>query len=196
MNDACYCTYYSSPLGELLLTSDGDALTGLYLPRRAPRSALPSERVGEKMETGAGQLSTITGDVDSWPVPGPIFSPDCTVFRETCGQLRAYFEGKLQTFSLPLAPKGTAFQLRVWGELCNIPFGATVSYAEVARRIGRAGASRAVGAANGKNPICIVVPCHRVIGADGTLTGYGGGLDRKKWLLRHESHILGNGANY
>ena len=103
-----------------------------------------------------------------------------------CRQLDAYFAGKLTNFDLPLAPPGTAFQRRVWHELCRIPFGQTISYGEQARRVGKKGAARAVGAANGRNPIAIIVPCHRVIGANGTLTGYGGGLDRKEWLLRHE----------
>jgi methylated-DNA-[protein]-cysteine S-methyltransferase len=113
-------------------------------------------------------------------------------FREVRDQLRAYFEGELHEFELPLRMKGTDFQRRVWKELMNIPFGMTISYAEQARRIGRPGAARAVGAANGRNPISIVVPCHRVIGANGTLTGYGGGLDRKQWLLEHEEIVAGH----
>ncbi len=105
-------------------------------------------------------------------------------------QLRAYFAGELRTFELPLRMAGTPYQRLAWNGLLTIPFGATISYAEQARRIGRPGAARAVGSANGRNPISIVVPCHRVIGADGTLTGYGGGLDRKEWLLRHEASVL------
>lgn len=101
-------------------------------------------------------------------------------------QLQAYFSHSLQQFSLPLAAKGTVFQQQVWQALCTIPFGATCSYADIARGISNAKAVRAVGAANGRNPIAIVVPCHRVIGANGTLTGYAGGLDKKAWLLKHE----------
>lgn len=101
-------------------------------------------------------------------------------------QLRAYFAGTLSHFSLPLAANGTAFQQQVWRELCTIPFGQTCSYADIARGISNVKAVRAVGAANGRNPIAIVVPCHRVIGANGTLTGYAGGLDKKAWLLKHE----------
>jgi methylated-DNA-[protein]-cysteine S-methyltransferase len=97
-----------------------------------------------------------------------------------------YFEGSRKEFQLPLAPEGTDFQKRVWSELLNIPYGATCSYLDVARALGDANAIRAVGAANGRNPISIIIPCHRVIGADGSLTGYGGGLWRKEWLLRHE----------
>ena len=102
-------------------------------------------------------------------------------------QLQAYFAGELRDFELPLAAEGTPFQQRVWRALCDIPYGETISYGELARRIGQPTASRAVGLANGQNPISIVVPCHRVIGANGSLTGYGGGLARKRWLLAHES---------
>jgi O-6-methylguanine DNA methyltransferase len=101
--------------------------------------------------------------------------------------LERYFRGELRSFDLPLAPEGTPFQRRVWRALCRVPYGATVSYGELARRIGRPGASRAVGRANATNPISIVIPCHRVIGADGTLTGYGGGLGRKQRLLELEA---------
>lgn len=107
--------------------------------------------------------------------------------------MRAYFAGELQAFDLPLNMIGTDFQRVVWRELARIPYGEIISYAELARRVDRPGAARAVGAANGRNPISIVVPCHRVIGANGTLTGYGGGLDRKEWLLRHEARVLGRG---
>ena len=101
-------------------------------------------------------------------------------------QLSAYFAGTLNHFNLPLEARGTAFQQQVWQELCTIPFGQTCSYADIARGIDNVKAVRAVGAANGRNPIAIVVPCHRVIGANGTLTGYAGGLDKKAWLLKHE----------
>lgn len=105
-------------------------------------------------------------------------------------QLDEYFAGARRDFDLPLAPRGTDFQRQVWSALRSIPFGATWSYAEVARRIGRPEAVRAVGAANGRNPIGIVIPCHRVVGSDGSLTGYGGGLPRKRWLLAHEGAEL------
>lgn len=101
-------------------------------------------------------------------------------------QLSAYFAGTLTHFSLPLAASGTVFQQQVWRQLCDIPFGQTCSYADIARGISNIKAVRAVGAANGRNPVAIVVPCHRVIGANGTLTGYAGGLDKKDWLLKHE----------
>ncbi len=100
--------------------------------------------------------------------------------------LERYFRGELQVFELPVAPEGSAFQRKVWRALQRVPYGATVSYGELARRIGRPGASRAVGRANATNPISVVIPCHRVIGADGTLTGYGGGLERKRKLLELE----------
>lgn len=105
---------------------------------------------------------------------------------ETLRQLRAYFEGRLSSFDLPLKPAGTQFQLEVWDELLKIPYGSVISYGELARRIGKPTASRAVGAANGSNPIPIVIPCHRVIGSNGKLTGYAGGLSIKEALLQHE----------
>jgi methylated-DNA-[protein]-cysteine S-methyltransferase len=105
---------------------------------------------------------------------------------EAVRQLSEYFAGTRRTFHLPLRLQGTEFQQRVWRELTEIPYGETWSYGQLARRIGNPNASRAVGLANGRNPISILVPCHRVIGADGSLTGYGGGLERKQWLLAHE----------
>jgi methylated-DNA-[protein]-cysteine S-methyltransferase len=105
---------------------------------------------------------------------------------EACAQLSDYFAGRLQAFALPLSPGGTAFQRAVWDELVRIPYGTTASYGGVAARVGRPRAVRAVGAANGRNPLAIIVPCHRVIGSDGGLTGYGGGLPTKRWLLAHE----------
>jgi methylated-DNA-[protein]-cysteine S-methyltransferase len=105
-------------------------------------------------------------------------------------QLHEYFSGRRKSFDLELAPKGTPFQLAVWTELRNIPYGDTISYAELARRIGKPAAVRAVGAANGANPIPVIIPCHRVIGSNGTLTGYGGGIERKQWLLALEGRRL------
>ena len=104
-------------------------------------------------------------------------------------QLEAYFRGELRSFDLPLAPHGTPFQLEVWAELVRIPYGQTISYGELARRLGNPLLTRAVGTANGANPISIIVPCHRVIGANGSLTGYGGGLPRKAELLRREGGL-------
>ncbi|MBU1309037.1 MAG: methylated-DNA--[protein]-cysteine S-methyltransferase [Gammaproteobacteria bacterium] len=106
--------------------------------------------------------------------------------EQAAQQLQAYFNGSLRQFNLPLAACGTSFQQQVWQALSALPFGTTCSYADIAGRIGNNKAVRAVGAANGRNPIAIVVPCHRVIGANGTLTGYAGGLDKKAWLLQHE----------
>ena len=110
--------------------------------------------------------------------------------KETTRQLKAYFAGKLRDFDLPLDPDGTEFQQCVWDGLCRIPYGETVSYGELARTIGRPKASRAVGAANGQNPIAIVIPCHRVIGSNGKLTGFGGGLPAKEKLLDLESPLF------
>jgi methylated-DNA-[protein]-cysteine S-methyltransferase len=105
-------------------------------------------------------------------------------------QIAEYYSGQRRDFDLELAPKGTPFQLAVWNELTKIPFGETITYAELAHRIGRPAAVRAVGAANGANPIPLIIPCHRVIGSNGTLTGYGGGIERKQWLLAHEGRRL------
>ncbi|MDQ4081216.1 MAG: methylated-DNA--[protein]-cysteine S-methyltransferase, partial [Gemmatimonadota bacterium] len=105
-------------------------------------------------------------------------------------QLEAYFDARLQQFDLPLEAQGTEFQHRVWNSLKRIPFGETISYAELARRVDKPKAVRAVGAANGRNPLMIIVPCHRVIGADGSLTGFGAGIDRKRWMLDHETRVL------
>ena len=110
--------------------------------------------------------------------------------EEAVRQLTEYFEGSRRTFDLPILLEGTEFQKQVWRRLMDIPFGQTISYGDLARAIGKPSAVRAVGAANGRNPISIVVPCHRVIGNNGGLTGYGGGLPRKEWLLRHEGGLL------
>jgi methylated-DNA-[protein]-cysteine S-methyltransferase len=156
------------------------------------------------MPSPVGPL-TITGEEDC--LHGILFSPgkramkpnpdwqasDCDLLRETVRQLRAYFANKLTEFDLPLQLAGTLFQLDVWRELRGIPYGKTISYGELAKRIGRPLASRAVGGATGSNPIPIVIPCHRVIGASGSLTGYGGGLPIKQALLELEgTRISGN----
>jgi methylated-DNA-[protein]-cysteine S-methyltransferase len=122
--------------------------------------------------------------------PDSTRSKDEGALREPIRQLRAYFAGELETFSLPLAPLGTPFQQRVWKELCKIPYGETISYGELTRRIGNPNASRAVRLANASNPIPIIIPCHRVIGANGKLTGYGGGLPIKEKLLALERRQL------
>ena len=113
-----------------------------------------------------------------------------TANRQLVTQLREYFAGTRKEFDLELAPRGTPFQLAVWEELRRIPYGDTITYAELAFRIGRPSAVRAVGAANGANPIPVIVPCHRVIGSNGTLTGYGGGIERKQFLLALEGRRL------
>lgn len=157
MHDTIVYTYTSTPLGELLLTSDGKSLTGIYFPCHQDGHA-----------------------------PGPDWRLDDGAFAEVRRQLDAYFAGTLHEFDVPLAMSGTPFEQRVWNALRRIAYGTTVSYRDVAQRIGKATACRAVGMANGRNPIPIIVPCHRVIGADGSLTGYGGGLDTKRWLLELE----------
>lgn len=143
-----------SPVGRLLLAGDGDQIKLISFPS------------GNKCRQAE-----------------PEWTAEAGPFGETIAQLRAYFAGELADFELPLAPEGTDFQRSVWDALLKIPYGATVSYGEIARAIGRPKASRAVGAANGDNPIPIVVPCHRVIGSTGKLTGFGGGLEIKATLL-------------
>lgn len=118
------------------------------------------------------------------------YPPSTPLLQEAVRQLSAYFDGTLTSFDLPLRMEGTAFRIACWQVLCQIPYGETISYGEQARRIGQTKAARAVGGANHHNPISIVVPCHRVVGADGSLTGYGGGMDKKAWLLMHERRTL------
>jgi len=113
----------------------------------------------------------------------------CDVIRLTAAQLGEYFDGTRRDFDLPLAPRGTPFQLGVWHTLASIPYGETISYAQLAQRVGKPSAMRAVGAANGRNPLPLVLPCHRVIGSDGSLTGFGGGLPTKEFLLRMEGAL-------
>jgi methylated-DNA-[protein]-cysteine S-methyltransferase len=144
------------------------------------------------MDSPIGPLTLVADDgaltavgMDA-PVPDRSWRCDRTEVAAAADQLDGYFSGDLRQFDLSLRPAGTSFQQAVWAELRRIPFGEVVSYGEIARRMGRPGAFRAVGAANGRNPLAVVVPCHRVIGADGSLTGYGGGIWRKRWLLAHE----------
>ena len=122
--------------------------------------------------------------------PDPAWKCDAAFFRNVTNQLQAYFAGELKIFDLKLAPEGTSFQLEVWRKLREIPYGETISYGELARRVGNSKASRAVGLANGSNPIPVIVPCHRVIGSNGKLTGYGGGLEIKEKLLALERRQL------
>lgn len=148
---------HDSPVGRLTLLATDEALIGVHFP--GDESA-----VGADARDGAGH----------------------PVIERAKQQLDEYFAGTRTRFELPLAPRGTAMQRTVWDALLAIPYGETRSYGALAAAIGRPTAARAVGMANGRNPIAIVIPCHRVIGKDGTLTGYGGGLPRKEWLLRHE----------
>lgn len=157
-----YVHELDSPLGMLTLLSDGDAVTGVFMP---------SHKAGPRRD--------------------PAWRRDAQVFADVVAQLEAYFDGTLQTFDLPLAPAGTPFQQRVWAALREIPYGETRSYRDIAERIGAPKAVRAVGLANGRNPISIIVPCHRVVGANGSLTGYGGGLQNKQLLLDLERRSAG-----
>jgi methylated-DNA-[protein]-cysteine S-methyltransferase len=157
MTEPVFYHVHPSPIGDLLLTSDGDSLTGLQM------------------------------EAANHPVrPGSDWIRDERPFGAVRHQLEEYFAGRRTDFDLPLAPRGTPFQRRVWDALLKIPCGETASYAQIAARVGSPRAVRAVGSANGRNPIAIVIPCHRVIASDGSLGGYGGGLPRKEFLLRLE----------
>lgn len=150
-------------------------------------STMPSP-VGELTFTGTTEgLSGVWFDTDRHQHDRTGWQQDDALFAEARRQLEEYFAGTRQAFDLKLAAQGTAFQQQVWAALCTIPFGETRSYGEQARSIHNEKAVRAVGLANGKNPIGIIVPCHRVIGANGALTGYAGGIERKQWLLAHEA---------
>jgi methylated-DNA-[protein]-cysteine S-methyltransferase len=138
-------------------------------------------------------LAQIEGDADGLSAVsilenGPEVLPDIPeVLEEAVYQLQEYFDGTRKAFDLVLNPQGTAFQLKVWRLLLEIPYGQRISYLELSKRTGDVKAIRAVASANGKNPLWIIIPCHRVVGSDGSLTGYAGGIHRKKWLLDHES---------
>lgn len=153
--------YLDSPIGPLLLVADESGLRQINFAK--PAHPVP---------------------------PDSAWQEEPSALREPINQLRAYFRGELEQFDLALAPQGTIFQQKVWSELSKIPYGETISYGELARRISSPNASRAVGLANGRNPIPIVVPCHRVIGSNGKLTGYGGGLPIKEKLLALEKRQL------
>ncbi len=156
-----------SPVGELLLTATDEGLTRVWFEENrhgGPRSA-------------------------EWQRADEVGGAAERILRDAREQLDAYFAGERKSFDLPLAAAGTPFQERVWKTLRSIPFGHTTSYGEIATRMGEPKAVRAVGAANGRNPISIIVPCHRVIGANGDLTGFGGGIERKRWLLEHEGAL-------
>lgn len=155
-------TTIASPIGDLLAVRDEIGLTQLQLPQ------------GKRPQR-----------VDA------AWTRDDAAFADVRSELAEYFAGERRTFTVPLHPAGTPFQQRVWAALADIPYGETTSYGKTAVAIGSPTASRAVGLANGQNPIPVIVPCHRVVGANGSLTGYGGGLDAKRWLLAHEASRVG-----
>jgi methylated-DNA-[protein]-cysteine S-methyltransferase len=164
-------TRLATPVGELLLTASATALTGVYFPtsRRGPAPTHHADWVEDN-----GRM-----------LPSPILA-------RARQQLIEYFDRSRTTFDLPLEAMGSPFEHRVWNALRAIPYGATTSYSELARKVGDVKATRAVGAANGKNPLPIIIPCHRVVGATGDLTGFGGGLERKRFLLEHEGALTLN----
>ncbi|MEL6895151.1 MAG: methylated-DNA--[protein]-cysteine S-methyltransferase [Planctomycetota bacterium] len=164
----CVHQFFDSPVGRLKIVTRDDAVIALLWPS----------------DTGGGRVPNI----DS--VLAEPNNADHVVLRDAICQLQQYFAGERQQFTVPVCPRGTDFQRRVWTELQQIPFGQTTTYQQLAIAIGRPSASRAVGAANGKNPISILIPCHRVIGKSGSLTGFAGGIDTKSWLLDWESGPL------
>lgn len=172
-NDGLFYTVCKSPVGDLTLTADRGNLTGVFFDQTATDPTAKSKHV----------VTQLIGN-----------RTHCeTVFSEVISQLNEFFCGDRREFdlkSLPLSPQGTDFQKRVWSELTRIPFGETISYGQLANRIGQPTASRAVGMANGRNPISIIIPCHRVIGSNKKLVGYGGGLERKVKLLTLEAESL------
>lgn len=167
-------THYSyikmqSPLGEIVLTSSNESITGLYTCEH-------SFFIEAQNGLNDSQDKTLDKASDK---------PKC--LQEAIKQLNEYFEKKRTVFDLPLSPKGSEFQKRVWKALNDIPYGKTKTYGEIAKLLDDSNASRAVGLANSKNPICIIIPCHRVVGANGKLSGYAGGIQAKDWLLKHET---------
>jgi methylated-DNA-[protein]-cysteine S-methyltransferase len=169
MMEMLYLTRIESPVGELTLVASQQALLVLTWGDASSGSRRVAQAVQQATVVSAGQH---------------------LVLAQCVSQLEEYFAGHRTAFDLPLQAEGTEFQRAAWNVLRQIPYGQTLSYAEQAGRAGSPKASRAVGSANGRNPISIIVPCHRVIGADGSLTGFGGGLDTKRWLLAHEQRVL------
>jgi methylated-DNA-[protein]-cysteine S-methyltransferase len=148
------------------------------------------------VETPIGRLTVLDGEGgvrgvlwDGEPPPADAVEGETSALRAATSQIREYFDGARTSFELPLDLGGTPFQCRAWMELANIPYGTTISYGEQARRIGRPGSARAIGSANARNPIPIVLPCHRVVGSGGALTGFGGGIEVKRALLDHEARV-------
>lgn len=193
-NTAMEQAWLESPVGRLELAADAEGLRRIEFPPYAGRRPGPSTGVGRRAHSSGRAASVAAPGAASRAAAGAASAapgPDGTAARRilaaTRRQLEEYFAGRRTSFDLPLAPQGTSFQLRVWEELRRIPYGQTISYGELARRVGLPRAARAVGAANGANPLPIVVPCHRVIGANGTLTGFGGGIEAKAELLAIES---------
>lgn len=170
-------TTMDSPLGTLRLVASADTLVGVYLPdhKNAPDLA---EHIAFEQAHELTDPERARAGHDAHPVL-------CAARQ----QLEDYFAGTRVDFALPLGPAGTPFQRAVWQALVEVPFGHTWTYADIARHLGRPSASRAVGAANARNPISIIVPCHRVVGSSGALTGYAGGLAAKQWLLAHEARV-------
>lgn len=154
MTKKIFTDYFTTPIGEMEITANDDAVLSIYFV----------DRGGIAKSNAISELAKV--------------------------QLLEYFEGALEVFDFPMQPTGTDFQQTVWQALSTIPYGQTGSYADIANKINNPKAVRAVGAANGKNPMTIVVPCHRIIGSDGSLTGYASGMERKTWLLNHEANAL------
>ncbi|TMG32607.1 MAG: methylated-DNA--[protein]-cysteine S-methyltransferase [Chloroflexi bacterium] len=159
-----YSTTHQTPVGDLTLIASDQGLRAILWPKESARRAGIANR--------------------------PRRGPDHRILKQTAAQLDEYFAGTRRSFDIPLDLEGTRFQVAAWRALASIPFGGTTSYGQQAAALGIPTAARALGAANRANPVCIVLPCHRVIGADGSLTGFAGGLPTKQWLLDHEARVL------
>ena len=180
-----------TPVGPMLALASEEALCALEFASEPASSPLAGQG-SPAPRAGRGRLSRLAARLDRWFAPYQIEDGSNDVLNRTREWLAAYFDGEHRAIPTMLDMRGQPFELRVWRALREIPAGRTSTYGALAKQLGSPGASRAVGLANGANPIAIIVPCHRVIGSNGTLTGYGGGLDKKQWLLDHERRWAGD----
>ena len=191
----CY-SWMDSVFGRVLITGDGEAVSGLFLGPWEEGEEIKQDRNNTEHtlhKQGGANASGIFGHHVSGKLPSAYnklykepFTQEKDAFSKAKEELRAYWAGRLKRFTVPLIVQGTAFQMSVWEVLRGIPFGRWISYGDVANKLGRPGAVRAVGGAIGRNPVSIIIPCHRVLGSRGQLTGFGGGLEKKAGLLKHE----------
>lgn len=173
-----------TPIGVICIEENGEAITALYLDREY-REQYHAKENGEETKAGGADKE------EPHPQVGFVEEPPTELLGMAGKELIEYFRGERKKFTLPLSPQGTEFQKKVWAALCTIPYGQTRSYGEIAAQVGNPKAARAIGGANNKNPIMIFIPCHRVVGADGSLTGFACGLEAKKYMLDLEQNMAG-----